>query len=107
MYFSALMATHSVTLKSYYMDSKLDSSCKAKLTDLCDWFDKLCDLGPKYGYHPKLEKCILIGDAEHEAEAKSIFQHLGIMVVKGYCFLGGFIGDSETTRQVLRNTITG
>eukprot|EP00731_Ephydatia_muelleri_P010050 Em0005g636a len=29
------------------------------------------------------------------------------MVVKGYCFLGGFIGDSETTRQVLHNKITG
>ena len=73
----------------------------------CDWLDKLCDLGPKYGYHPESVKCILIVDAEYEAEAKSIFQHLGIMVVKSYHFLGGFIGDSETTRQVLHNKITG
>ena len=68
-----------------------DDSCATKLTDLCDWFDTICDLGPKYGYHPKLEKCILIVVAEHEAEAKSMFQDLGIKVVKGYRFLGGFM----------------
>ena len=85
----------------------IDSSCAAKLTDLCDWFDKLCDLDPKYGYHPEPEKCILIVDAEHEAEAKSVFQHLGIKVVNSYRFLGGFIGDRETTKEFLHNKITG
>ena len=32
---------------------------------------------------------------------------MGIKVVNGYCFLGGFIGDRETTRQFLHNKITG
>ena len=110
MYASALiplfqsLSNPSTWIQNWYAD---DSSCAAKLTDLCDWFDKLCDLGPKYGYHPEPEKCILIVDAEHEAEAKSMFQHLGIKVVNGYRFLGGFIGDQETTKQFLHNKITG
>ena len=45
--------------------------------------------------------------ADHEAEAKSMFQHLVIKVVNGYCFLGGFIGDRESTKQFLDNKITG
>ena len=45
--------------------------------------------------------------ADHEAEAKSMFQHLVIKVVNGYCFLGGFIGDCESTKQFLDNKITG
>ena len=46
-------------------------------------------------------------DADHEAEAKSMLQHLGIKVVNGYRYLGGFIGDRETTKQFLDNKITG
>ena len=91
-------------IQNWYAD---DSSCTAKLIDLCVWFDKLYDIGPKYGYHPEPEKCILIVDADHEAEAKSMFQHLGIKVVNGYGFLGGFIGDRETTKQFLDNKTTG
>ena len=36
-----------------------------------------------------------------------MFQHLSIKVVNGYCFLGGFIGDRETTKQFLHNKTTG
>eukprot|EP00731_Ephydatia_muelleri_P024359 Em0016g630a len=95
MYASALMplikslSNPTTWIQNWYAD---DSSCTAKLTDLCVWFDKLCDLGPKY---------------DHEAEAKSMFQHLGIKVMNGYRFLGGFIGDRESTKQFLDNKITG
>ena len=67
MYASALMpliqslSNPTTWIQNWYAN---DSSCTAKLTDLCDWFDKLCDLGPKYGYHPEPEKCILIVDAK-------------------------------------------
>ena len=68
----------------------------AKLTHLRDWFDKLCEHGPKYGYYPEVDKCIVIVDNNHEAESRSAFKHLGVKVVKGYCFLGGFIGDHDS-----------
>ena len=44
-------------IQNWYAD---DFSCKTKLTDLCVRFDKLCDLGPKYGYHPEPEKCVYL-----------------------------------------------
>ena len=75
-----------------------DSSCTVKLTHLCDWLDELCEHGPKYGYYPE---CIIIVDGNHEAEARSAFEHLGVKVVKGYRFLGGFIGDHDSTKAII------
>ena len=44
-------------IQNWYAD---DSSCIAKLTHLRDWFDKLCEHGPKYGYYPEVDKCIVM-----------------------------------------------
>ena len=71
-------------IQNWYAD---DSSCIAKLTYLRDWFDKLCEHGPKYGYYPEVDKCIVIVDSNHEKEDRSAFEHLGVKVVKGYRFL--------------------
>ena len=76
MYASALMpliqslSNPTRWIQNWYAD---ESSCAAKFTDLCDWFDKLCDLGPKYEYHPEPKKCILFVDAKHEAEPSQCF----------------------------------
>ena len=70
-------------IQNWYAD---DSSCIAKLTHLRDWFDKLCEHGPKYGYYSVVDKCIVIVDSNHETEARSAFEHLGVKVVKGYRF---------------------
>ena len=82
-----------------------DSSCIAKLTHLRDWFDKLCEHGPKYGYYPEVilevDKCIVIVDSNHETDARSAFEHLGVKVVKGYRLLGGFIGDHDSTKAFM------
>ena len=72
-------------IQNWYAD---DSSCIAKLTHQLDWFDKLCEHGPKYGYYPEVDKCIVIIDSNHETEAQSAFEHLGVKVVKGCRFLG-------------------
>ena len=74
-----------------------DSSCTAKLTHLRDCFDKLYEHGPKYGYHPEVDKCIVIVDSNHE--------HLGVKVVKGYRFLGDFIGDHDSTKAFIQKKI--
>ena len=86
-----------------------DSSCIAKLTHLRDWFDKLCEHGPKYGYYPEVilevDKCIVIVDSNHETDARSAFEHLGVKVVKGYRLLGGFIGNHDSTKAFMQNKI--
>ena len=50
------------TIQSWYAD---DSSCVANLKDLRVWFDKLCDLGPDYGYYPEPSKSFLVIDEEN------------------------------------------
>ena len=59
---------------------------------------------PKYGYYPEVDKCIVIHvvDSNHETEARSAFEHLGVKVVKGYRFLGGFIGDHDSTKAFIQ-----
>ena len=89
-------------IQNWYAD---DSSCIAKLTHLRDWFDKLCEHGPKYGYYPEVDKCIVIIDSNHETEAQSAFEHLGVEVVKGYRFLVGFIGDHDSTKAFIKKKI--
>ena len=78
------------------MDPELytdDSACTAKLSNLKVWFQKLCELGPDYGYHPEPKKTVLVVRATEEAEAKTLFGELGVKIVRGHRFLGGFIEE--------------
>ena len=79
-------------IQNWYAD---DSACTAKLSNLKVWFQKLCELGPDYGYHPEPKKTVLVVRATEEAEAKALFGELGVKIVRGHRFLGGFIGEEE------------
>ena len=68
-----------------------DSACAAKLPKLREWFDDLCKLGPAYGYYPEPQKTVVVVDAVDEAEANACFCDLGVKVVRGQRYLGGFI----------------
>ena len=70
-----------------------DSSCAASLLEVCGWFDGLRSLGLDYGYYPQPTKSVLVVTAENVAAAQERFGDLGIRVVTGLHFLGGFIGD--------------
>ena len=56
---------------------------------------KLCELGPDYGYHPEPKKMVLVVRATEEVEAKALFGDLGVKIVRGHRLLGGFIGEEE------------
>ena len=108
MYASALMpliqslSNPTTWIQNWYAN---DSSCTAKLTDLCDWFWQALWPWSQVWISSRARK--VYPYCWCEAEAKSVFQHLGIKVVNVYHFLGGFIGDQETTKQFLHNKITG
>ena len=72
-----------------------DSACAAKLPLLHDWFQKLCQLGPSYGYYPEPKKTVVVVDENDTDAANACFHDLDIKVVRGHRFLGGFIGDEE------------
>ena len=79
--------------QNWYAD---DSACSAELPRLREWFDKLCEMGPDFGYYPEPENTVvLLVDSKDEAVADRLFVELGVTVVIGHRFLGGFIGDQE------------
>ena len=43
--------------------------------------------------------------SNHETDARSAFEHLGVKVVKGYHLLGGFIGDHDSTKAFMQKKI--
>jgi len=49
--------------------------------------------GPKYGYFPEPQKSYLVVHENFVAEASSDFADLGVKVVTGQRFLGGFVGQ--------------
>ena len=81
----------------------ITSACTTHLDHLSEWFEKLCLMGPKYGYYPELKKTVLIVDKEYDSEAHAKFDHLGVKVERGHRFLGGFIGDVEATNQFVKS----
>ena len=50
----------------WYADN---ASASAPLHDLVEWFSKLLDIGPSYGYYPEPKKCVLIVHQDHLAMA--------------------------------------
>ena len=45
--------------QNWYAD---DCACTADLSHLNEWFEKLCSMGPRYGYCPEPKKAVLIVD---------------------------------------------
>ena len=63
--------------------------------------------GPARGYYPETTKSILVVAPGNVAWAEEHFRGLGIWVVTGHRYLGGFIGDAYAEREWLRDKIRG
>ena len=63
----------------------------------------LQERGPVRGYYycPELTKSILVMAPENVARAEEHFRGLGIQVVTGHRYLGGFLGDMAEKREWL------
>lgn len=55
----------------------------------------LCDQEPAYGYFPEPNKCILLVDESCKNKVWDVFYSLGVRVITGHRFLGGFIGSND------------
>ena len=75
-------------VESWYAD---DSACVAQLSDLQSWFKKLSDMGPKYGYFPEARKSVLVVGEKDFSLAEEVIGSLGVKIVTGHRFLGGFV----------------
>ena len=78
----------------------------AKLRMLRDWWDKIKQNGPSFGYFPKAEKSWLVVKEEKLEEALELFQHTGINITTdGRKYLGGFIGKQEGKEKYVQELV--
>ena len=63
--------------------------------------------GPDRGYYPESTKSILVVAPGNVDRAEEHFRGLGIRVVTGHRYRGGYIGDGEAERSWLRKKIKG
>ena len=89
-------------VQSWYAD---DSACVAQLSDLQSWFKKLSDMGPKYGYFPEARKSVLVVGEKDFSLAEEVIGSLGVKIVTGHRFLGGFVGSSELRNEYVKTKI--
>ena len=71
-----------------------DASGCGGIADIRKCFDCLRQSGPDFGYFVNVKKCCLVVDRLFLDEAHSHFSDLGIQIVCGQRYLGGFLGDS-------------
>ena len=70
-----------------------DASVSGTLPELYNWFNQLCSYGPSFGYYPEPIKSFVVVNKQWESDAAAVFGDLGVQVVTGDRFIGGFIGS--------------
>ena len=78
-----------------------DSAAIGHLSQLRSWYDRLCLIGPYFGYYPQPQKSNLVIKAFMSDDAKHHFEDVGIKIVTSCQFLGGVIGDSAGTNDFI------
>ena len=89
-------------VQNWYAD---DSSCVGELSSVRRWFDKLLIGGPAYGYFPEPSKTVLVVGSSDLERASGLFHDIGISVVTGSRFLGGFVGEQSLAADFVSNKV--
>ena len=63
--------------------------------------------GPPWGYFPELTNNILVVALQNVARAKYLFYSMGLTVVTGSHYLGGFIGEWVVEAMCLDENVQG
>jgi len=82
-----------------------DASAGGSISELHEWFSLVCSSGPAFGYFPEPRKSILVVNEHFRTEAETMFSDLGVRVVTGNRFLGGFIGDLSDQNSYVTSKI--
>ena len=69
------------------------------------WFDRLSADGPAYGYFPEHSKTVLVVRSSDLEKANDLFHDLGVSVVTGSQFLGGFVGNLSLAADFVSNKV--
>ena len=82
-----------------------DASAGGTLGELRNWFNVLCSRGPSFGYHSEPTKSFVVVDERWRSEAVAVFGDLGVQVVTGHRFLGGFIGNQSEKDECVMSKV--
>ena len=84
-----------------------DSTVAGQLREMKKWWDLLYNVGPKYGYHPKPSKTILIvKNREFYDEAVELFEATGVKItLTGERHLGAVIGSENFRKEYIENKV--
>ena len=92
---------HNDSLTQKWYDD--DGSVVGNLKDIRALFDKLTQLGPKYGYLVNPPKCQLIIKPGGERQALTEFAGTNVEITQGAPVLGSVIGSSEASKNFLKD----
>jgi hypothetical protein len=84
------------TTQAWYAD---DSQGAGKLQALYDWYIKVRDNGPGYGYYVKPSKSFLVVKPALREAAEKMFNGTGVKIMSGARDLGAGIGDEAFVRK--------
>ena len=85
-----------------------DATAGGNLVNLKEWWERIVQLGPNYGYHPNASKTWLIVKEGHLEEARSIFAESGVAITaEGRRHLGGAIGTPTFVESYVRQKVSG
>ena len=99
-----LRGSHPRVTQPWYTD---DSGAGGKFVHILAHIRYLQAWGSSRGYFLEPTKSILVMAPRHVAWAEEFFQRMGIKVVTGQRYLGGFIGESELEKRWLAGKVAG
>ena len=78
----------------------------SKLRMLRDWWDKIVENGPDFGYFPKASKSWLVVKEEMLRDAQEMFGDTVVQITtEGRKYLGGFIGTQEGRENYVKQLV--
>ena len=92
------------TAQAWWAD---DAAAGGKIIHIKKWWDKLCEIGPLYGYYPKPSKTmIIVKRAEDLEEVKKVFSSAGIKIsLNGERHLGAVLGSETFKHEYVKEKI--
>ena len=91
-----LREAHPRVTQPWYAD---DAGAGVTFIDVQAHFQDLQARGPARGYYPESTKSILVVAPGNITQAEEHFRGLGIWVVTGHQYLGGFLGNVSLERE--------
>ena len=99
-----LRDAHPRVTQPWYAD---DAGAGGTFQQVQAYFRDLQARGPARGYYPEPTNSILVVAPGNVARAEDHFRGLGIRVVTGHRYLGGFIGNGAAERECLKEIVQG